>query len=83
MAIRKLIYKTRDLAHAGEFDYIEVFYNRTHCHRHLGGVSLKALSKKPLRKARNYLREWVGTFHRLAVSGVAYKAVLPNQLANC
>jgi putative transposase len=37
--IRKRIYKTRDLARADIFDYIEVFYNRTWCHSHLGGVS--------------------------------------------
>ena len=37
--IRKRIYKTRDLARADVFDYIEVFYNRTRRHSHLGGVS--------------------------------------------
>lgn len=37
--IRKRIYKTRDLARAGVFDYIEVFYNRTRRHSHLGGIS--------------------------------------------
>ena len=40
--IRKRIYKTRDLARADIFDYIEVFYNRTRRHRHLGGVSPEA-----------------------------------------
>lgn len=29
--IRKRIYKTRDLARADIFDYIEVFYNRARC----------------------------------------------------
>ncbi|HHT0119442.1 TPA: IS3 family transposase [Raoultella ornithinolytica] len=37
--IRKRIYKTRDLARADIFDYIEVFYNRARRHSHLGGVS--------------------------------------------
>ena len=37
--IKKRIYKTRDLARADVFDYIEVFYNRTRRHSHLGGVS--------------------------------------------
>ncbi|CCG87092.1 integrase catalytic region [Erwinia piriflorinigrans CFBP 5888] len=33
--IRKRIYKTRDLARADIFNYIEVFYNRARRHRHL------------------------------------------------
>ena len=37
--IKKRIYKTRDLARADVFDYIEVFYNRVRRHSHLGGVS--------------------------------------------
>ena len=45
--IKKRIYKTRDLARADVFDYIEVFYNRTRRHGHLGGVSPEA---KPQRK---------------------------------
>ena len=40
--IRKRIYKTRDLARADIFDYIEVFYNRTRRHSHIGGVSPEA-----------------------------------------
>ncbi len=40
--IRKRIYKTRDLAHADIFEYIEVFYNRTRRHSHIGGVSPEA-----------------------------------------
>lgn len=40
--IRKRIYKTRDLARADIFDYIEVFYNRTRRHSHLGGISPEA-----------------------------------------
>lgn len=41
--IRKRIYKTRDMARADIFDYIDVFYNRTrrHCHRFF---RIKALS---------------------------------------
>ena len=40
--IRKRIYKTRALAKADIFDYIEMFYNRTRRHSHLGGVSPEA-----------------------------------------
>jgi putative transposase len=43
--IRKRIYKTRDLAKADVFDYIEVFYNRTRRHSHLGGVSPEAFER--------------------------------------
>lgn len=37
--VKKRIYKTRELARADIFDYIEVFYNRQRRHSHLGGVS--------------------------------------------
>ncbi|MFH3013319.1 IS3 family transposase [Serratia marcescens] len=43
--IRKRIYKTRDLARADIFDYIEVFYNRVRRHIHLGGVSPEAFER--------------------------------------
>lgn len=43
--IRKRIYKTRDLARADAFDYIEVFYNRTRRHSHLGGISPEAFEQ--------------------------------------
>ncbi|MFP9468507.1 IS3 family transposase [Pectobacterium brasiliense] len=43
--VRKRIYKTRDMARADIFDYIEVFYNRTRRHSHLGGVSPEAFEK--------------------------------------
>lgn len=43
--IRKTIYKTRDLARADIFDYIEVFYNRTRRHSHLGQVSPEAFER--------------------------------------
>ncbi len=46
--IRKRIYKTRDLARADVFDYIEVFYNRTRRHSHLGGVSPEAFENASL-----------------------------------
>jgi Integrase core domain. len=45
--IRKRIYKTRDLARADIFDYIEVFYNRARRHSHLGGVSPEAFEQAP------------------------------------
>lgn len=40
--VKKRIYKTRELARADIFDYIEVFYNRNRRHSHLGGVSPEA-----------------------------------------
>jgi len=40
--IRKHVYRTRDLAKADIFEYIEMFYNRTRRHSHLGGVSPEA-----------------------------------------
>ncbi|RZZ87198.1 IS3 family transposase [Pseudoxanthomonas winnipegensis] len=43
--IRKRVYKTRELARADVFDYIEVFYNRTRRHSHLGGVSPEAFEQ--------------------------------------
>ncbi|MFA1068203.1 IS3-like element ISEc15 family transposase [Klebsiella pneumoniae] len=43
--IRKRVYKTRDMARADIFDYIEVFYNRARRHSHLGGVSPEAFEK--------------------------------------
>jgi putative transposase len=43
--IRKHIDKTRDLARADIFGYIEVSYNRTRRHSHLGGVSPEAFEQ--------------------------------------
>lgn len=43
--IRKRVYKTRDMARADVFDYIEVFYNRNRRHTHLGGVSPEAFEQ--------------------------------------
>jgi putative transposase len=40
--IKRRIYRTRDLAKADVFDYIEVFYNRTRRHSHIGGISPEA-----------------------------------------
>jgi putative transposase len=37
--IRKQVYRTRELAKADIFEYIEMFYNRMRRHSHLGGVS--------------------------------------------
>ena len=37
--IRKKVYRTRDLAKADIFEYIEMLYNGTRRHSHLGGVS--------------------------------------------
>ena len=46
--IKKRIYKTRELAREDIFDYIEVFYNRTRRHSHLGGVSPEAFERASL-----------------------------------
>ena len=43
--IQKRIDKTRDLARADVFDYIEVFYNRNRRHSHLGGISPEAFER--------------------------------------
>ena len=43
--IGKQIYKTRELAKADVFDYIEMFYNRTRRHSHLGGTSPEAFER--------------------------------------
>jgi putative transposase len=43
--IRKRVYKTRDMARADVFDYIEVFYNRNRRHSHLGGISPEAFEQ--------------------------------------
>ena len=43
--IRKRVYKTRDLARADVFDYIEIFYNRNRRHSHLDGVSPEAFER--------------------------------------
>lgn len=40
--IKKRIYKTREMANAEIYDYIEMFYNRTRRHSHLSGVSPEA-----------------------------------------
>jgi len=46
--IKKRVYKTRDLARADVFDYIEMFYNPTRRHTHLGGVSPDAFEAASL-----------------------------------
>ena len=38
--VKGKVYATRSEAKADLFDYIEVFYNRTRLHSHLGHVSL-------------------------------------------
>jgi putative transposase len=43
--VRRTIYPTRHVARADLFDYIEVFYNRTRRHSHLGQVSPAAFEK--------------------------------------
>ena len=43
--IQKRIYKTRDLARADVFGYIEAFYNRTRHNSHLGGISPEAFER--------------------------------------
>jgi putative transposase len=48
--IRKRIYKTRDIANAEIFDYIEQFYNRQRRHSRLGGMSPEALEAASQRR---------------------------------
>lgn len=43
--IRRRIYKTRDRAKADIFDYIEMFYNQSRRHSHIGGVSPEAFEQ--------------------------------------
>lgn len=43
--IQKRIYKTREIANAEIFDYIEHFYNRQRRHSHLGGMSPEAFEQ--------------------------------------
>jgi putative transposase len=43
--IKRRIYKTRDMAKADIFDYIEMFYNHTRRHSHLDGVSPEAFER--------------------------------------
>ena len=43
--VRKRVYKTRDMARADVFDYIEGFYNRTRRHSHLDGISPEAFER--------------------------------------
>jgi putative transposase len=43
--VRKQIYRTRDQARADIFDYIEMFYNRSRRHSHLGFVSPEAFEQ--------------------------------------
>ena len=43
--IRRRIYKTWDMARADVFDYIEVLYNQSRRHSHLGGVSPEAFER--------------------------------------
>ena len=47
-SIKKHIYKTCDLARADIFDYIEMFYNPTRRHSHLGGLSRDAFEAASL-----------------------------------
>ncbi len=46
--IKKRVYKTRDLARADVFDYIEMFYNPIRRHTHLGGISPDAFEAASL-----------------------------------
>ena len=46
--IKRRIYKTRELARADSFDCIEMFYNLSRRHGHLGGASPEALQSASL-----------------------------------
>jgi len=49
--VRKRIHQTRELARADFFDYIEVFYDRTRFHSHLGGVGPEVFEQAASRGA--------------------------------
>jgi putative transposase len=51
--IKKQIYKNRELAKADVADYIDIFYNRTRRHSHLGGLSPEQFeaAHKPRRRS--------------------------------
>ena len=49
--IRRRIYRSREEARADVFDYIEVFYNRTRRHSHIGNVSPHDFEKAALNQA--------------------------------
>lgn len=42
MSRRGYCYRTRELVKADVFDHIEIFYNRTRRHSHIGGISPEA-----------------------------------------
>lgn len=66
--IRKRVYKTGDSARADVFDYIEVFYNPTRRHSHLGGFGPEAFER--------------ASIFRLA-SALIYRAVQMSVVALC
>ena len=43
--IKRRIYKTRDTAKADIFDYVEMLYNQSRRHSHIGGVSPEAFEQ--------------------------------------
>lgn len=49
--VRSRIYRTREEAKADLFDYIEVFYNRTRRHSHLGNISPVEYEKQASKRA--------------------------------
>ncbi len=64
--VRQRVYKTRELARADIFDYIEVFYNRTRRHSHLGGSAPRHLNvphfegpRRPRYRGKSTLNAWV------------------------
>ena len=56
--IKKRIYKTRDIANAEIYDYIERFYNRTRRHSHLSGVSPEAFEAAAKRASTVSGKAW-------------------------
>ena len=76
--IRTRIYKTRDLARADIFDYIEALYNRARRHSRLGGVSRRPLNRHR-REDRICLLSWdqsSGLWLHLAVHGLLDSRVI-------
>jgi len=46
--VRKRTYRTRDEANADLFEYIEMFYDRTRRHSHVGDVNPEAFEQTSL-----------------------------------
>lgn len=60
--IQKRIHKTRALARADIFDYIETFYNRTSRHSHLDGIVKGRIEKLAFYTQMGIFDLWCGNY---------------------